>query len=111
MQQENSYSNLWIQIKKYLKLNIEYARLTASEKLTVFLATAVIALGIALFGIIFVFFLSLAVVNWLAPAIGFALSYVIMSGFYLLLIVLLYIFRRELIFNPVAKFISKLFFK
>ena len=35
------YSRLWQQFTDYAKLNIEYARLTAAEKVTVLLTAAV----------------------------------------------------------------------
>lgn len=111
MANENPYTKLWDELKDYLKINVEYAKLTAAEKISVFLTAAAVALGIFFLAIIFFFFLSLALVNWLAISIGLAWSYAIMSAFYLLLIGVLIVFRKPLIMNPVAKFVSKLLLK
>ncbi|MCH5319965.1 MAG: phage holin family protein [Paramuribaculum sp.] len=111
MANENSYSRLWQELQSYLKINVEYAKLTAAEKLAVFISAAAVSLVIFFLAIIFIFFISLAVVNWLAVSIGLAWSYAIMGGLYLVLMALLLIFRKTLIMNPVAKFISKLILK
>ena len=111
MEKENSYTKLWHLLQEYLKMNIEYARLTAAEKLTLFFTAVAVASGVFVLAIIFFFFLSLALVNWIAMGIGLVWSYIIMSAVYLLLIALLIVFRRQLIMNPVAKLVSRLLLK
>ena len=44
-EKENSFKKLWDEIHRYLELNIEYAKLTGAEKITVLaaaMATSVI---------------------------------------------------------------------
>lgn len=102
---------IWEELKNYLSLNIDYARLTMSEKLTV-LMTAV-ALCTVAFAIVtlMMFFLSMAVVRWIAISTGMIGAYFIMTGFYALLLCVAVVFRKALIINPIARFITKLFFK
>ncbi len=103
------YEHLWQEFQKFFRLNIEYAKLTAAEKVTMLLTAAAVSIGAFMLGIIFFFFLSLAIAHWLSEAISLAWAYACMSFFYLLLIVLLFLLRKPLILNPVSRFVSRLF--
>ena len=43
--------------------------------------------------------------------ISMALAYTIMAAVYVVLLVVAWLFRRQLIVDPIAKFISKLFLR
>ncbi|MCC8070707.1 MAG: phage holin family protein [Bacteroidales bacterium] len=101
---------LWSRIKNYLTLNVEYAKLTAAEKLTRFLTVATVALSLLLLGTVLFFFLSLAIVEWIATALPIGWAYAIMGGVYLVIILIVVFFRKALIADPIARFISRLFF-
>lgn len=107
---ESPFARLWASLREYIALNINYAKLTASEKLTLFLAAAACVLSYFVFGTLVFFFMSLAVVEWIGEAIGVAPAYAIMGGFYLLLILVVSLFKKQLIVNPIARFITKLIF-
>ena len=69
----------------------------------------VFAAAIVLLGVIVLFFLSIAAVYWLSlTGMSVALSYTIMAGFNLLLLVAIFMLRRQIIIDPIAKFISRL---
>lgn len=106
---QQPYTRMRKQATEYAKLYIRFARLTMAEKVTVFLTAASVALGAFLFSVIFVFFMSIAVAHWLATSIGLAWAYALISFVFLVLIALLFIFRKPLIMNPISRFISKLF--
>lgn len=109
-EKENEFRTLWLEVKEYLRLNLDYARLTGAEKLTVLLvAVSLCMIGFVLVSLI-LFFLSMTIVRWIAESIGITWAYFIMSGFYLLLLVLVFALRRPLIINPISRFVSKLFF-
>lgn len=97
------------QATDYARLYLRYARLTMAEKVTVFLTAGAIAVAAFVFAVVFIFFMSLAVAHWLAPYIGVAWGYACISFMYLILIAILFIFRKQFIMNPIARFISKLF--
>lgn len=106
-QQINTF---WEELKATFKLNVDYARLTAAEKMTMLLTTVTFALlGFVLISLI-MFFLSLAVVRCIATGVGIIWAYFIMCGFYVLLLALVLAFRKQLIINPIARFVSRLFF-
>lgn len=105
----NRFTALFHEAKEYLELKIEYARLTAAEKVTVLLTATALAAVATLLGFAVLFFLMIAVAHWLGLMMSMALAYTIVTGFFLLLLVLVFVLRRQLIYDPVSRFISKLF--
>ena len=91
----------------WAKLEIEYLKLTAAEKLIILVSMMVIGIVVLLLLLpaILMFLFALAQVF-----IGFlpvALAYVCVGGIVLILLGVLVLFRKSLVINPVAKFISK----
>ncbi len=108
---QNQFSTMWSELRTALKLNIDYARLTAAEKLTLMLTTMAFTLLAFVLISLMMFFLSLAVVRCIATGVGLIWACFIMCGFYILLFALALVFRKQLIINPIARFVSRLFFK
>ena len=108
---ENSFKKLWDEIHRYLELNIEYAKLTGAEKITVLAAAMATSVIVGVLAILIFFFISIACVHWLGMVISMALAYTIMAAVYVVLLVVAWLFRRQLIVDPIAKFISKLFLR
>lgn len=91
----------------WAKLEVEYLKLTAAEKIIILLSMMVIGVVVLLLLLpaILMFLFALAQVF-----IGFmpvAVAYVCVGGIVILFLGLLVIFRKGLVINPVAKFISK----
>ena len=98
---------LLTQSVNWAKLEVEYLKLTAAEKIIILLSMMVIGIVvlILLLPAILMFLFALAQVF-----IGFmpvAVAYVCVGAIVLILLGLLVIFRKHLVINPVAKFISK----
>lgn len=108
---ENSMAELWEDAKSYLNLRLDYYKLTAADKLTMILGLLAMGLVCVLLGTVLLFFISLAVVQFIAPYTGLGWAYMIMGGVSLLLIVLVLTLRVPLILNPLARFISKVILK
>ena len=107
---QNQIHALWAEIKESLKLNVDYAKFTAAEKVTMLLTTVTFALIAFILISLFMFFLSIAIVRCIATGVGMIWAYFIMCGFYILLLGVVIAFRKQLIVNPIARFISRLFF-
>ena len=107
---ENKYSHIWDEIKKYFQCEIEYAKLTATEKLTVILTAMAVITVIIILGGMALFYMSFALVylieSWIDSTFG---AYMIVSGLLLLMLGIIIIFRKSFILDPIARFISKLF--
>ena len=98
---------LFTQTVNWAKLEVEYLKLTAAEKIIILVSMMVIGIVVLLLLLpaILMFLFALAQVF-----IGFmpvAVAYVCVGGIVLVLLGILVLFRKQLVINPVAKFISK----
>lgn len=107
----SQFNSLWSEIKESLRLNLEYAKLTAAEKITVLLSTAAFALVAFVMVSSIVFFVSLGLVLLLAKSTGMFGASMIMAGIYAVLLVIAFLLRRTLVINPIARFVSYLIIK
>lgn len=92
------------QIKRYVNLRIDLLSLHFSKKmyrgLSIFILSAVIAFAI----LFFMFFASYSFIMWYDDYYGNASTGAfIVSGFYLALALLMFLFRKPLIYNPLKK--------
>ena len=107
---ENKYEELWAELKKYLTLQIDYAKLTTVEKLVVLLSAIAMVAVMLILGACVLFYLSFAVVFMLSDAIGSTWgAYLIVSGIFLVLMMVVYALRQKLILDPVSRFLTRLF--
>lgn len=97
-------------LKKYGELRLKSFQLDLVSKLTLiltFLVVAVLLIGVAS---IVVLLLSFALVYALAPIVGgIVVSCGIVAGGFVLLGILLVAFRKRLLINPIARFLSSIF--
>ena len=109
---EIDYKKLFTEARKFFALEWDYTKLTAVEKLAVLLsATAFIAVVIiiATFAIHYLFS---ALISVLTTALGCSWgAHLIAVGILLVLLLIVFAFKRQLIVDPVARFVSKLFLK
>ena len=98
------------QSTNWIKLEVEYAKFTIAEKFTVLMATLIIGAVCFLLGFAVLLLLTLAGVELFKLILSPALSYCAMAGVVCVLLVLIYLCRRPLLLNPIAKFITRLFF-
>lgn len=94
--------------QRLAKLYIQTGKLTLTEVLTRILAGALIAFVCLLFAIISLTFISYGVINTLTQTMSMTWACLIVGGFYLFIIILMIVFKRTLIINPIARFLSKI---
>lgn len=101
-------TQLYDRVREYSNLSIENFKLLVTERLTLLLS--MIALAVVLFGLVLslLFFATMCVAHLLADVMPLAWAYAVMAGFNLLLCVLAVVFKRPLIVDPLAKFISRI---
>ncbi len=108
METKQTAQSLWQRLKELATLKLEYAKLTAAERLSILLSTVAIAL-ICLVGVsMFLFFISMSLVEVMATSIGMAWSSFIVSMIYVAVLVIVVMLRKQLIINPIARFVSKI---
>ena len=100
---------LFVEFKKYLKLQKEYTKLEITEKLSILLSALVLLSVVIILGMVALFYLSFALAYILDPLV--MVSFSIIAGFHLLLVLLVITFRKKLIINPMVNFIAGLFFE
>lgn len=106
--EDNTYSLLYKLARRLFQLKIEDARLTLAVKLTkLFGAIVVAAVSFILFLCIMTF-VSIALANLLSDVMQPAWAYLIIAGFYALVLVVIILARRALVMDPIARFISRL---
>lgn len=103
-----SIQSIFANGKRWIELEIEYAKLTAAEKLTVLMTTLIFgAIGLLMIVLVLIL-LSFALVHVLEAILSPALAFVCVSGILIVLMAILYLLRKPLIENPISRLISKL---
>lgn len=101
---------LFVELRKYLELQKEYTRLEITEKLTILLSTLIAVLLVICLGMVALFYLSFTLVYLLAPLVGGSvMSFFLIACFNVLLVILVLVFRKRLIVNPMTRFLAGLF--
>ena len=91
----------------WAKLEIEYLKLTAVEKIIIIVSMMVIGIVVLLLLLPAVLMFLFALAQVFIGFMPVAVAYVCIGAIVLLLLGMLVIFRKQLVINPVAKFISK----
>ena len=96
---------LFAEFKKFLVLQKEYTKLELTEKLTILLSTLIMILVLTI-----LFYLLFVLAYILEPLVGgLMVSFGIIAGINVLLIAIIYFFRRQLIISPMVNFLANLF--
>lgn len=105
-----NFQQLFFEFKKYLELQKEYTKLEITEKLTIIFSTLILVLILITLGMVALFYLLFALAYVLEPLVGGLMtSFSIIAGINILLIILIAIFRKQLIINPMVHFLANLF--
>lgn len=94
--------------RRWISLEIEYAKLTATEKITILLSTLILGAVCMLLGMVILILFSFSLVDLFKTFLHPVLAYLCVGGILALLIALIIILRRPLLENPISRLISKL---
>ena len=101
-----SIAQLVESVKSYVELQGEYLKLDVIQKI-VRLATALtLTFVFLLLTISFLFYLSFACVYWLVPFTGTALAFLIIALFFLALLFIVFVNRKNWIERPLVRFLA-----
>ena len=110
MNKETDYKQLLADLRNHLSLEWDYGKLTAVEKLTVLLSGAAFVVVLIVIGAMMLFYLTSTLVAALERLLGSAwganLIVVAILGCLMAAVVA---FKRQLIIDPIARFVSRLF--
>jgi hypothetical protein len=106
----DTLQQLFTELKKYVGLQAEYFSLQLVQKLTVLLSTLILVLVLLILGCMALFYLSFTLAYVLESALGSLIaSYAVITAGILLLIVVIAVFRQQLIVKPMVRFLADLF--
>ena len=105
-----NFQQLFFEFKKYLELQKEYTKLEITEKLAILLSTLIMVLVLVILAMVALFYLLFALAYILEPIVGgLMISFSIIAGINILLIIAVIIFRKQLIISPMVNFLAGLF--
>ena len=102
--------SIFDQSKTWLCLELEYAKLTIAEKLTLLMSTLIIGFVCLLLGVEVLIMLAFSLAEAFRLIMDPALAYLSTAGVICLLLILLYLLRKPLLLNPIARLITRVFF-
>ncbi|MCG8326559.1 MAG: phage holin family protein [Chitinophagales bacterium] len=98
--------------KVYIKQQLEYYKLEIAERLSLTLSSMITLVMILMVMLLFVIFLSLSLAFFLSDKLGsYSQGFLIVSGVHAFVAVVVVLFRRQLITNPILSRIIKTFFQ
>lgn len=111
MEREGKFSRSIHEIKEYIQLQSNLLRLELLEKSSKILSLLIIVFIFLLLSGMTVFFLSMGLMYKLADLWNSqTLAALGIGGLYILLIILMYLFKDALFINPLVKQLSQIFF-
>lgn len=104
----NTFSSLLDSLKKLIMLEIDFVKLTLAEKMIILLSVLTVSIVALMIVMCAMLFISIGVVKMLAIIVPDCWGYIIIGGFYILLLIMLLSLKRILIVNPISRLITKL---
>ena len=93
-------------LKDYIGLQKDYLKFDIVGKLVRIITALTLFTIILILVIAILFYLSFAIVYWMAPTTGTALAFAIVALFFLLLLILTCTFRKRWIERPLIRFLA-----
>lgn len=107
----DSIRQLIAELKEYAILQKDYAKLHFVEKLTILLSTLILIFILITLGMVTLFYLLFSLAYVLEPLVGLSLSFCLIACLSISIIICMIVFRKNLITNPLVRFLATLFLK
>lgn len=111
MKREEILSNLKTSVRlgrRWLSLEATYLRLSLTEKLALILGGVALTFLMSILLLFMIFMASMALADVFSGFLPVWLSHLCIAGVYALLAILLFLLRKPLILNPIARFLSRI---
>lgn len=95
-------------IRHYVGLQKEYVKLDVIDKVVRLLTVTVVVLMLCITFLLMLIYLSFAAAWAMEPHVGIVAAYCIVAAFYLFVLLLFIIFRKQWIERPLVKFLAGL---
>ncbi|MEW5677282.1 hypothetical protein ABGT15_13285 [Flavobacterium enshiense] len=104
----DTIETLYIKAEKYSKTSLELLKLSAIDKTTDVISSLALLICLSMVVAIFTLFINIGIGLLLGKLLdNYALGFFIISGFYVILGIVLYRFRHKLIKDPISSLVIK----
>ncbi len=103
------YKRLIEEGREYLSLEMKYEKLTAAEKSSVLLSAIAFVAVLVIIGGFALFFLVSTLIHFLSQWMGLWGANLLVVFVLLLIMGVVYAFKRQLIVDPITRYVTKLF--
>jgi hypothetical protein len=93
-------------LKEHVELQKEYLELNVIEKVVKLVTALTVAVIFIILGGAVLFYFTFALVYWIAPITGLAMAFFLVAAFFVSLLILLCIFRKQWIEQPLVRFLA-----
>lgn len=100
--------SIYEHVTQWLDLEVEYVKLTAAEKITILSSAVVLGFVSLLMALLVMILLSFALVGVFEQLMSPALAYLSVAGIVIVLMLLIFLLRKPILTDPIARFITRL---
>lgn len=104
----DSLKEIFQEGQDWVKLEVEYMKLTAAEKVTILLTSLIFGAVCLLIGMVMLIILALAAVDAFKLILSPWLACLCVAAILMVLILILYFFRKHILLNPIARLITRI---
>ena len=95
--------DLFEKAEEYIKTNIQLAKLKATDKVAEIVGSLVTQVAIVVLAFFFLLMVNIGIAFWLGVVLGQTYyGFLIVAGFYAVLAILVYVFRKTIIKTPIS---------
>lgn len=107
MEDSATVEQLIAELKRYVDLRMQHLKIIGTEKLSYILAALIFIVLAAIFGIMAICYFSLSLVYLLRIYVGIIGAYAIMGAVALVVVLLLYMLRKQWLLNPIVRLLAR----
>lgn len=107
----DQFKSIIARSKDWATLELEYAKLTAAEKITVLAGTAVTGMVCLMLGMTALLLFGISLAYLLQELMCRSLAFLISGCIIIVVMIVIYFLREKMIMNPIAKIITKILLK
>ena len=110
MSDQVDYKKIFVQVRDYLHLELDYTKYTATEKLSLLLSGIAFVALVTIIGVFALSFVTSTLVAVLTDALGSSWAANLLMALLMLVVIgVIYALRIKLIVNPITRYITRLF--
>jgi len=102
---------LWEMTRQMAALKLEDFKLMLSQKLAKLLGTVTFGAIVLISAVSFVMFVGFSITELISDSVPLWAAYLLVAGIILVMVLLVFVLRRRLIFDSLARYVSRLLFE